>query len=285
MNVYIGGTFNVTKNRCELSIMHFQSCDILLHGKIIFSKNNCGQVILLNTYTKVMEYTNITFNGNTYKNNVISIKENTEQYSQPYPFCFIQYITVNDNAKPKDLLSHYSVSFTDNNRVRMLPFHHIININGSRLSSQNNNHSILFCHHISHCKWLPFGAFFATDPESVNRQIINIKDQSCSYHKHICYCPQSKNVNCSIDTLGTVYPGQTLQTNLCVVPPNDDSTILYAKVHNINLPNSTCKIAYHSQLINVIGYHSNTVNYTIVSSIPDNNRCELFLTATPFLVC
>ena len=127
------------------------------------------------------------------------------------------------------------------------------------------------------------GAFFATDPESVNRQIINIKDQSCSYHKHICYCPQSKNVNCSIDTLGTVYPGQTLQTNLCVVPPNDDSTILYAKVHNINLPNSTCKIAYHSQLINVIGYHSNTVNYTIVSSIPDNNRCELFLTATPFL--
>ena len=110
MNVYIGGTFNVTKNRCELSIMHFQSCDILLHGKIIFSKNNCGQVILLNTYIKVMEYTNVTFNGNTYKNNVISIKENTEHYSQPYPFCFIQYTAVNDNViiKPKDLLSHYS---------------------------------------------------------------------------------------------------------------------------------------------------------------------------------
>ena len=54
-------------------------------------------------------------------------------------------------------------------------------------------------------------------------------------------------------------------------------------IRSINLPNSTCKIAHQSQLINIIGNHSNTVNYTIVSSIPDTNRCKLFLTATPFL--
>ena len=283
MNVYISGTFNATKNRCELSIMHLQSCDISLHGKIIFSINRCGQVIFLDTYIKIMEYTNITFKGNAYKNNVISIKENAEQYSQPYSFCLIQYIAVNDNVKPKDLSSHYSVSFTDNNRVRMLTYHHIININGSKLHSQNHNHSILFCHYMSHCRWLPLGAFHGTDPETVNREIVNINDHSCSYQKHICYCPQHKHVNCSIDILGTVYPGQTLQTNLCAVHTNDDSAILYAKVHNINLPNSTCKIAHQSQLVNAIGYNSNTVNYTIVSSIPKNNRCEIFLTATPYL--
>ena len=82
-----------------------------------------------------------------------------------------------------------------------------------------------------------------------------------------------------------MYPGQTLQTNLCTVNANDDSTVLYVEVHNIYLPSSTCKIAHQSQLINIIGNHSNSVNYTIVASTAtaDNNRCELFLTATPFL--
>ena len=79
MNVYIVSTFTVTKNRCELSIMHFQSCDILLSGKTMFNKNNCAQVILLNTYIKVMEYTNITFKDNTYYDDVISISKNAEE--------------------------------------------------------------------------------------------------------------------------------------------------------------------------------------------------------------
>ena len=99
----------------------------------------------------------------------------------------------------------------------------------------------------------------------------------------IVYCSQYKIVNCSINVLGKVYPGQTLQTNLCNMYSNDDNTILYAEVHNIHLPSSTCKIAHQSQLINIIENHSNTVNYTIVSSIPNTNRCRLFLTATPFL--
>ena len=64
---------------------------------------------------------------------------------------------------------------------------------------------------------------------------------------------------------------------------SNDSTVLYAEVHNMNLPTSSCKIAHHSQLLNFIGNHSHTVNYTIVSSAPNSNRCELFLTASPFL--
>ena len=71
MNVHISGTFNVTKNRYGLSIMQFQSCDVLLSGKIVFNKNYCGQVILLDTYIKIMEFTNITFKNNGYHNNII----------------------------------------------------------------------------------------------------------------------------------------------------------------------------------------------------------------------
>ena len=86
--------------------------------------------------------------------------------------------------------------------------------------------------------------------------------------------------------LGVVHPGQMLQENFCKKCGNDENTstvhVLYADIHNTNLPNSTCKITHQSQLISVIGDNSNTVNYTIVSNVLDNNRCELFLTASPF---
>ena len=276
MNVHISGTFKVIENHCRLSIMQFLSCDLLLSGEIVFNKNDCDQVILLDTHMKIMEYTNITFNNNRYHNNIISIKD-AEDYYQPYPLCFFQYIAINSNTTPKDLLTHYFVSFTHNSR--MLSYYHIISLNGSILNLINNT-STLFCHFISHCKWLPSGAFHGYNPEIVNQQIVKIDDQNCNYRsKHICYC--SQKVNCSIDTLGTVYPGQTLQTNLCNMFSNNASYVLYAEVHNANLPNSSCKIAHQSQLTNFIGNHSNTVNFTIISSTP--SKCELLLTASPFL--
>ena len=67
MNVHINGTFNVTKNHCIQAIIHFQSCDILFSGKMMFIENTCNEVILMNTHIKVMEYTNIFFIKNRVK--------------------------------------------------------------------------------------------------------------------------------------------------------------------------------------------------------------------------
>ena len=280
MNVLINGTFNVTKNTYSSSIMRFQSCDVLLSGKILFNKNKCDQVILLDMHIKIMEYTNIIFKNNGYYSNIISF-EGGKEYYQPYPFCFFQYIGTQNNVAPKDLLNHYFVTFTSN--YRLFHYYHVVNLNGSILHSQNNNFSIIsFCRFIFNCKWLPFGAFYGYSPETVNQQIVKIDDQNCNYHKYICYCSKGKKVNCSIDTLGTVYPGQTLRTNLCNIYSNYASYALYAEAHNINLPSSSCKIAHQSQLLNVIRNHSNTINYTIVFD-NDRSKCVLFLTASPFL--
>ena len=73
--------------------MQFQSWDVLLSGKILCNKNQCNQVILLDMHIKIMEYTNITFKNNGYYSNMISIKGG-EEYYQPYPFCFFQYIAI-----------------------------------------------------------------------------------------------------------------------------------------------------------------------------------------------
>ena len=162
----------------------------------------------------------------------------------------------------EDFASHYTITFNYNTRLL--------------LQSKSNRCSISFCHFLSHCKWLPSAAFYNYSSTPVNQKIIQNDDQNCKYYTHICYCSQNKTINCSNGILGTVHPGQTLQANLCNMCTNDESTVLYAEVHNINLPSSTCRIAHQSQLISVTGNNSNTVNYTIVSSIPDNTRCELF---------
>ena len=273
MNVHINGTVNITQNNVKFGIMQFYLCDILFSDKILFDTNYCREVIYLDTYIKVMENANITYVNNRYHNNLIAVESADKRY-QPHPFCLFQYLPIDSDTKTKDLklLTHYTIIFSNNMNLLDAP----------RSTLRNTNCSISFCHFISHCKWLTSAAFYDHSPEDINKHIIQDKDQICNYHKRIiCYC--SENINCSVDTLGPVYPGQTLQTNLCNMCDNDVSSVLYAEVHNINLPSSACRIAHQSQLINVIGYHSNTVNYTIVSSMPRNNRCELFLTTPPYL--
>ena len=260
--------------------MQLQSCDILFSGNFIFDNNYCAEVFSLDTYIKVLEYTNITIINNGYQNVLISL-ESAVGYYQPRAFCLFQYVTTKNYTIMNNMLTrdHYAISFLHNHKT-LNQNNYIINFNGF---SQIDNCSISICRFLSHCKWLSSSAFHNQDPEVVNKQIIQNDEQNCNYHKHICYCNESREINCSKDILGSVYPGQKLQTYFCNMCSNENSTVLYAEVHNVNLPTSSCKIADQSQLTNVIGNNSHTVNYTIVSSTPDNDRCELFLTASPFL--
>ena len=279
VNVYIKGSVNFISNGANLannanskfSIINFHSCDISFIDAITFDKNICLQVILLDTYIKVMEHANITFVNNIYFNEVIVV-ESVKEYNQPHPFCLFQYIAINNtNMITKDLQTHYIITFRNNR-----PLRHFLN-------AQKIHCSRSLCHFISHCKWLPSTAFYKDSPKTINKKILQNFSKNCDSYKQICYRSQSMNCNCSVDVLGPMYPGQMLQASLCNMCSNDDSAVLYAEVHNINLPGSACKIYHQSQLINLIGNHSTAVNYTIVSSSPGNDRCELFLTASPFL--
>ena len=280
VNLHIKGPMNVIGNVVTLSILTFYSCDILFSGEIKFDTNNCAQIIslIVNTYIKVMEYANITFVNNQHLNNIITVK-NAQGHYQPYPLCLFQYVAMDNNITTKDLLTHYFIALVRN---------YYISLNGTRIPLENRNCFISVCYFFSHCKWLPSTAFYGYSPGIINVQIISNDDKNyCNYHKHICYCSQSKKSNCSVDTLGPVYPGQKLQTNLfsmCSTSNDDTSTVLYAEVHNINLPSSSCKIVHQSQLIGLIGNHSNTVNYTIASRAPDN-ECELFLNSITTFEC
>ena len=269
MNVYFSGPINIFRNYCIASVINILSCNITFKGKIKFDANYCKYVISIDTYLTVIEYTNITFVNNRYEDQLISIKYDTLYY-QPHPFCLFQYVTNKSNATTKSLLTNYIIVIYHN---------YLVSITRQSLPQC----SVSFCHFTSHCQWLPSVAFHGYNPEAINKQIIQYDNRDCDHHTHLCYCSKIRKHNCSIDTLGTVYPGQTLQTNLCNMCSNDNSSVLYAEVRDVNLPTTACKITHQSQLINVISTNSNTVNYTIASRTPENNRCELFLTASPFL--
>ena len=73
-----------------------------------------------------------------------------------------------------------------------------------------------------------------------------------------------------------MYPGQTLQVELCM-PCNDKPSTLYAEINNIHLPNSACKVTPQAQTTNIITNYSKMFNFTIIAVA--TNECELFLIA------
>ena len=86
--------------------------------------------------------------------------------------------------------------------------------------------------------------------------------------------------NCSVDLLGSVHPGQTLQVELCM-PNNTKQTSLYAESHNTDLPKSACTIAQQSPLFSTITNNSKMFNFPIVAE--SEQKCELFLAVSPCL--
>ena len=144
-------------------------------------------------------------------------------------------------------------------------------------------------HLTSHCKWAPGTAFQDAPPSVVNQNIINIKykNKTLPYiklrdHTGVYYCPQSSHHNCNVDHLGPIYPGQVLNVELCLPNNNEESGILYAETHNVNLPQSACKINGYRSVSHIFNNsQSKIVHFPIAAEQP--GLCKLFLTAPPDL--
>ena len=254
-DVTFNGSINIHDNKGQMChhIMEFQFCNIVFSATTFIASNICEQIIVLKShkksaYIKVMEYSNITFFQNIYSS-LISIETHTN-YNNPYPFCLFQYMSL-QNASTI-LPSHYTIIISDSFVYKCkLSIHQFT----------------------SHCQWIHTAVFNSHDPVIVNEHIIQVDYKY--QHTVIFHCS-----NFSSNSLGPIYPGQTLRVELCM-PCGDNNSVLYAETHNTLLPESTCKIAHQSELVNFITNNSEILNYTIVSEVDDS--CELFLTVTPFL--
>ena len=266
VDVIFNGTVIISKNTAySASIIAFQSSRISFYSRVEFSLNNCTEIISLQNqypYIIVAEHANITFVQNVFEQ-TISVQDNEDDAINP--LCLFQYMSAENtnNVSP----SHFCIIFINNRHMSNAP---------------DSIGNFFLNYYTSHCRWLPFAAFHVYHPKEINQQIIKIYDQGLKLHSHttICYCSQFSEHNCTHDTLGPIHPGQRLQVGLSV-PYNNETSIVYAETHSASLPNSACKIAHQSELVNTLTKQCKVVNFTIVSTI--NEECELFLTAQPDL--
>lgn len=109
MIVYIGGPLIALMNHAN-TILHLESCNVTFSQNIAFKSNECDQVINLQyAYIKIMEYSNVTFIANEYRNKIIE-KENHNEYIL-YPMCLFQLVTLRNTTSVS--LSHYSINFVN----------------------------------------------------------------------------------------------------------------------------------------------------------------------------
>ena len=257
-NVIFNASVKIFNNWCNnnnYDILQFQYCQVLVSKNISITSNQCENIIMIKSYQdsayiEVMDHSNITFNHNHYSN-LISV-ETDPIYGNPYPLCLFQYVAL--STQQVILPSYYSIVITED---------------------YTYNCKLTFYHFISHCKWITTAVFCGSNPKAINQQIIHVNHKL--NYSTIFFCSSF-----SVDTLGPVYPEQMLQVELCMpCSDNHTSTVLYAETHNTLLPESACKIAHQTELVNFITSNSKMVSYTIVSAA--NDSCELFLTVSPFL--
>ena len=255
----------VFSNNLAFSIIACQFCDIIvISNDVNFTSNECiGPIILASEtkFIKLMERTNILLKNNTYSGQIILL-----QHGDPYLYCGFQYISFNIRSIPRNLIIRFNITIVNNTHqygdIDSLPV---------LKCSPNLRHST------THCRWLPTSVFYGYNPGAINKQII--QTDQLAHHTAIYYC--SHNItNCSVDTLGPVYPGQVLKVDLCVPDSNKDS-ILFVETHNTLLPASACMIAHQTELLQSITRNAKRFNFTIVTEVQE--VCELFLTASSCL--
>ena len=178
----------------------------------------------------------------------------------PYPLCFFQYFSDNGSL--------------DQNFTLGMILNFSITIHKTEAHSLTNLHT-------THCKWLPNSAFNTTNPLFVNQRFISDFDKwndilNVQTPKSLCSCSNGDNVNCSVDILGPVYPGQNSIFSLALIDDKQNATetvpILF---ETINYSPIQCSIPIATRQQNVSSHRCSNVSYTLLSH--SNIMCELLL--------
>ena len=258
MNINTTGSVILSSNNAQ-NIILFDKCDVTFHDKVTFKSNICTQVLYLQTTCiRIMEYANVTFLENIHDTSDLIKTDCNHQYNL-YPLCIFQFVPLTNTTTVST--AHYSINIID-----------YLYYNYGIMQQEMCKIPLYIT---PHCKWIPTAAFQEYSSKVIYQQIIKFNNQKFIYHK-ICHCSPNGSKNCSVDTLGPVYPGQTLQVELCT-PCNDKPSTLYAEINSIHLPTSACKVSSSTKTTSIISNYSTKVNFTIVSEA--TNECELFLIA------
>ena len=284
--IIVNTSFYVITSNSDL--IHISNVFLHLNGPVIFSNLTAKRIINTKHSTischKYIEFSENHVSFTDYIDYII-VEENTL-----INMTNNKYNTMNDNN-----LNYYNAHSVTNFTA---PCYYQYTAEGQNFDNrlETLNFSIVFHSDISirtlttaHCRWLPSSAFNITRPIDINKRLI--KSDFPLYEKLICYCSYDDVQDCSIDTLATVFPGQTISqslilnyqypifTHLLMEIDASYNHIVTIEINDDVLPQTTCKVAKVSEVIQEVYYSSCTViNFTIVhNGLSYLQWCELFV--------
>ena len=188
--------------------------------------------------------------------NLISNKEQL-----PCVFQFLNDYNLDYEFTEGDTKLNFSIVFNDN--------HWVVPLNSSNLK-------------INHCTWLPSSTFNTTLPSDVNHHMITfINDNFTAVNKSLCYCSHRDEVNCLVDELGPIYPGQTMNIKLAY-PTGHHFTLLHVDVYDTIMPATACKVSFLQDANQLVRQTCTELNFTIAQTNDHYKWCELIF-KLPFI--
>ena len=166
--------------------------------------------------------------------------------------------------------SDHNLDFVLNKNVK-LNFSIIFNANQWVIPLSNNNLII------NHCIWVPGSAFNATLPFDVminHHMITFINDSFIDVNKSLCYCSDKDQIDCLVDELGPIYPGQTLNVMLAY-PSGDQLTPLLIDVYDSVRLTAACKVSFLKDANQIVSQTCTQLNFTIMQINDYFKWCDL----------
>ena len=255
-------TFHAITNHDSIIALNDNST-IIIHGSVKFSNNIGHQLISfinnINQYIKLKEPSIISIHHNQVCSSFVVLP----RAGTLYQFCIFQYYTNKTHENEIFLIEYF------NNQYKC---------NLSECNCYNYHLPIVNCH------WLPQSAFYHMIPLDVNNQFIKYINNSDAIKANndqntLCACNNQMNYDCSINDLGYLYPGETLNIILYHKDngSNHHSTKIIAK-NDINVLDSRpCIVSSFVEVSQAItNNYCSKVTYTTLT-FWFGDWCELFL--------
>ena len=260
-------TFHAITNHGSIIALNDNST-ITIHGAVKFSNNIGHQLIRfknnINQYIKLKEPSNISIHHNQVCSSFVVFPCKGTLYQ----FCIFQYYMNKTHENEIFSIEYF------NNQYIAAP----AKCNFSECSCYNCHLPIVNCH------WLPQSAFYNMIPLDVNNQFIKYINNSDAIKVNndqntLCACNNQMDYDCSINDLGYVYPGETL--NIILYHKDNGSNHHSTKIIAINdinvLDSRPCIVSSFVEVSQIItNNYCSKVSYTTLT-FWFGDWCELFL--------
>ena len=232
------------------SIIVVRRVNVVVHGHVEFLNNNAVSLLskiglgsIQFKESVLLNISNNKFYEEIFTISYTTIIHNYTILQKSYPICFIQYISDNGNLDQK---------FADGE-----PIDFSIIIHKTEARSLANLLT-------THCRWQPNSAFNITSPLYVNHRFISDFDKwiNKQTQKSLCSCSDSDSINCSVDVLGPIYPGQNAVFSLALVDTKQLQHTVSISLETFSYSPLQCTTPTVSTQQNVSSHRCSNISYT-----------------------